>query len=582
MPAPQSDSKPLTVVRLLAESLRPFWILLGLGILAGCIDLVAQISIPWILRYLIDDVLAVRNPEGLGLGIALLLATALATTIARTMGRYVYGKLSAVIAIDLRDRLAAQLRRLSLREVYRHRSGETMSLFTTDVPVVAAFYEVVLGQAIVNVIRFAVTLGVLVYLFRGMALIVLLLLPIYSLLPLLFSQRLRKANEELQQCKAELSGDLQDSIAATREIKAMDRARWDTRRLHHTFERLLGPHLQLAIYEALSSSTFLLFWVSAAVIYWIGGQLVFSGDMTVGELLAAISYFTYLDVPVAALIGTNAKWQKIKASTQRVTDFLVIPQEPKDPPGARPLEHCRGEIRFEDVDFAYDEGTEVLRRISLHVNAGERVALVGASGSGKTSLISLLLRLHSPSGGRISLDGVDLREVTSSSLRSACGVAFQDSYLFPGTVEDNIRFGDSEASFDAVENASRIACAHDFVSALDEGYQTRVGERGATLSAGQKQRIALARAILRDPAVLILDEATSALDSATEQKVLAALDRELRGKTVLFIAHRLSTVLAADRLLLLHEGTIRAEGTHSELMESSALYRDLYGAQKAL
>jgi ATP-binding cassette, subfamily B, bacterial MsbA len=567
---------------LLARGVRPYMGLLGLGLTGSAGDLAAQLTLPWILRFLIDDVLGQRRPQGLVPAIGLLVAAALATTGFRTLGRYAYARLSAQVAIDLRDRLAGHLRRLALGDVYRRRSGEMMSLFTNDVPVVATFYEGVVAQAIINALRFVVTLGVLVAFFHGLALIALLLLPLYSLLPILFSRRLKAAGSELQQSFAELSGDLQESVAATREIKAFDRERWDTGRLHTAFSRLLRPQLRLALFEALSSSTFLLFWISAGVIYWVGGRQVLAGQMTVGELLAAISYFTYLDVPISSFVGMNSRWQSVRAAGERLIEFLGIPAETPDRPGARPLGACRGEVVFEGLGFAYEPGVPVLQGVDFRVAAGERVALVGPSGAGKTSLVNLLLRLYEPTAGRVLIDGHEIREVTASSLRAAVGVVFQDSYLFPGTVEDNIRFGDLRASFEKVVAAARAADAHDFVVALPGGYQAVLGDRGVTLSAGQRQRLTIARTLLRDPRILILDEATSAVDSESELAVLRGLERLMRGRTTFVIAHRLSTVLGADRIVVLENGTVQAVGSHDELIGTCDLYGRLYAAQLAL
>jgi subfamily B ATP-binding cassette protein MsbA len=568
--------------RLLASVVQPFVGTLGLGLAGSAGDLAAQLTLPWILRFLIDDVLVKRRPQGLEVAIGLLVAAAVATTGFRTLGRYSYAKLSARIAIDLRDRLAGHLRRLALGDVYRRRSGELMSLFTNDVPVVADFYETIVGQSIINALRFVVTLTVLVVLFHGLALIALLLLPLYSFLPILFSRRLKAAGTDLQDSLAELSGDLQESIAASREIKAFDRERWDAGRLHVAFARLLRPQLRLALFEALSSATFLLFWVSAGVIYWVGGRQVLAGRMTVGELLAAISYFTYLDVPISSFVGLNTRWQTVRAAGERLLEFLRVPAETPDRPGARPLVACRGEVAFEDLDFAYEPGAPVLAGIDFRVAAGERVALVGPSGAGKTSLVSLLLRLYEPTAGRVLIDGCEVREVTAASLRTAIGVVFQDSYLFPGTVEDNIRFGDTAASAEQVVAAARAADAHGFVEVLPGGYRSILGERGVTLSAGQRQRIAIARTLLRDPRILVFDEATSAVDSESELAVRRGLDRLMKGRTTFVIAHRLSTVLGADRIVVLENGAVRAIGAHDELIGTCDLYGRLYAAQLAL
>lgn len=561
---------------------RPYWPLLAAGVGASAAEMGAQLAIPLILRYLIDDVLGRRQEDGLLLAVVLLVATALVSLVARTGSRFALAKLAAHVAIDLRDLLARHLRRLSSREASRRRGGEIMSLFTNDAQVVADFFESVAGAAIVNVLRLVVTLGVLVYLFQGLALLALLLLPAYALLPVLFGRRLKRAGDDLQEQQAELSGDLQVSIAATREIKALGRESWDAARLHASFARLLGPYLRLTLFEVLAGAAFVLFWVSAAIIYWVGGTRVLAGTMTVGELLAAISYFTYLDIPISGFVGFNARWQPVLASSERLVRFLATPAETPDRPGAQPLSGVRGEIVFDRVDFGYGLGSPVLSGLRFEVAAGERVAIVGPSGAGKTSLVNLLLRLDEPSAGRVLVDGHDVRELTASSLRAAVGAVFQDSYLFPGTIEENVRFGDVDATEERVIAACRAAGADGFIHALAAGYRTPLGERGITLSAGQRQRLAIARALLRDPRILVLDEATSALDSAAELEVLRAVGHALAGRTILLIAHRLSTVLWADRIVVIGHGAVLAAGTHEQLVAECDFYRELYGAQLAL
>ncbi|HEY0555422.1 MAG TPA: ABC transporter ATP-binding protein, partial [Thermoanaerobaculia bacterium] len=415
---------------LLVRIARPYWRLLAAGVGASTGEMCAQLAIPLVLRFLIDDVLGRRRESGLVWAVALLVAAALVSLAARTGARFALAKLAAQIAIDLRDLLARHLRRLAASEAGAQRSGEVMSLFTNDAQVMADFFETVAGSTIVNVMRFLVTLAVLVYLFHGLALIALLLLPAYALLPALLGRRLKRAGDDLQQQRAELSGDLQVSIAATREVKAFGRESWDAARLHTSFVRLLAPYLRLTLFEVFASATFVLFWISAAFIYWVGGRRVLAGTMTVGELLAAISYFTYLDIPISGFVGFNALWQPTLAASERLVRFLAAPVETPDRPGAQPLAGCRGEIAFDQVGFGYAGGPPVLSRISFEVMAGERVAVVGTSGAGKTSLVNLLLRLYEPTTGRVRVDGRDLRDLTASSLRAAVGVAFQDPYFF--------------------------------------------------------------------------------------------------------------------------------------------------------
>lgn len=311
----------------------------------------------------------------------------------------------------------------------------------------------------------------------------------------------------------------------------------------------------------------------------LGGALIVDGRTSVGTLIAFLGYVGGVFQPVQALTSTYQTVRKGRVSIESVTSVLGAPGALGDPPGAREARHLRGDVAFENVAFAYRLGPKVLTNVNLHVEAGERIALVGRSGAGKTTLMALLQRLYDPQGGRVLLDGHDLRTYAQRSLRSQIGVVLQEGVLFDDTIRDNIAFGRPSATHIEIENAARAAYAHDFIMKLPHGYDTRVGERGSLLSGGERQRIAIARALLKNAPILVLDEATSALDAEAEVEVQAALERLTRGRTTFVIAHRLGTLFDADRIAVVDGGTIAQLGTHDELLREGGLYANLVGIQ---
>jgi subfamily B ATP-binding cassette protein MsbA len=315
---------------------------------------------------------------------------------------------------------------------------------------------------------------------------------------------------------------------------------------------------------------------------WFGATHVLEGHLTTGDMVVFFAYVTNLYSPMKALARLSYVTSKASVGAERIADILSVRSEVTDRQGAREVSRLRGEIRFSDVSFEYQSGQPVLSRINLRIAPGEKVAIVGATGAGKSTLISLVPRLYDPSGGAVSIDGEDIRQYSVQSLRSQISLVLQDSLLFSGTIRENIAFGRPDASDEDILAAAVVANAADFIDALPDGYETLVAEGGTTLSGGQKQRIAIARAILRDSSILILDEPTSGLDAASERTVLDALESAARGRTTLLIAHRLTTVRLADRIIVLDQGRIVEEGPHQELLSRGGKYAHLYSLQLAI
>lgn len=566
-------------LRRILRYVHPYWHLLVIGVFLAGGTLLSQLAFPWILRFLIDDVLHSKRRELLGLAVGLLIIAAAGTVVFRSLEKYVFTYLGGCILSDIRTDIMTHLRRLPLRYFQDQRGGWILSLLTNDALMLSKFYEAIIGQTIISTLRFIFTLLILIVLHWRLSLLVLLAIPLYTLLPAVFNKYLRQAGKTLQQKDAEISADLQESIAATREIKAFNREQWDVARLSESFHSVLRLQLRLTSLQSFSTATYLVFWIVAGTIYWVGGMKVLRGEMTLGLLIATVGYFTFLEEPVGNFIQLNSRLQSILGAADRIFEFLDTPTEVDSRPTARALRQVLGRVDFENVSFTYQGDVPVLSGITFTVYPGQRVALVGPSGSGKSTLVSLILRLHEPTYGRILIDGQDIREVTIRSLRNFIGVVFQESFLFAASIRENIRFGNLEASDEDIVLAAKAANAHEFILRLPRGYDTEVGEYGVRLSVGQRQRIAIARVLLRNPRILILDEATSALDSGSERAIWEALERLMNGRTTFIITHRLSAVREADIILVLDRGRIIDRGTHEELLKRCRLYHNLYRLQ---
>ncbi|MEK6320951.1 MAG: ABC transporter ATP-binding protein [Acidobacteriota bacterium] len=557
----------------------PYWRLLVTGILVASGAMLCQLSFPWVLRFLIDDVFGKSQSELLIVGIALLMAAAAGTVVFQSLEKYVFGYLSGRALIDIRTELARHLRRLPLGYSNDQRSGRVMSLFTNDAPALAKLYETVAGQTVVSAFRLIATLVIIIVIYKQLAFLTLIAIPLYVIIPALIGKRTRQAAKGLQQTNADISADLLESIAATREIKAFNRERWDGDRLHASFAKLLGPQLRLILLQVGSFSTYLIFWTVVGVIYWIGGHRVLAGEMTLGLLIASVGYFGQLEEPVSRFVNLNGQLQLALGAGERIFEFLDTEVEVPDRPAAKVLAQCEGLVEVDNVSFAYGAEAAVLSEVTFTAYPGRRIAIVGPSGAGKSTLVSLIPRFFEPTCGRILIDGMDVRDVTIESLRNSIAMVFQDTFLFAASARENIRFGGLGCTEEEIILAAQAANAHEFILKLPEGYETQLGERGVRLSGGQRQRIAIARALLRNPGILILDEATSALDSESELAVLDAMERLMQGRTTFVIAHRLSTVVNADQILVLNHGRILDAGTHDELIQRCDLYSKLYSSQ---
>ncbi len=490
-------------------------------------------------------------------------------------------RLSQNLAYDFRNELFAKIQRLSFSYHDRNQTGQLMIRATDDVEKLRLF----IGQGLVMTLQAFIlligTLSVLWFTNHQLTLVILPVLPIAVVVFMVFGAITQPLFTKVQIRLSLVNTVLQENLAGFKVVKAFAREPQEQKRFDASTNALLEQQMKVAMtFAFLMPFIFLIANLGQAAILYFGGSDIIQGTLTIGEWQKFSMYLMYVFFPMGQLGFIINLMSQAAASAQRIFEILDTKNEVENKPGATEIREIKGNVQFDNVTFRYFKGGEpVLNKVSFEAKPGQTVALLGATGSGKTTIINLLPRFYDVSAGRVLIDGHDVRDVTIESLRSQIGIVLQETTLFSGTIRDNVAFGKPEASMDAVIAVAQAAAAHDFIMEFPQGYDTPVGERGSTLSGGQKQRIAIARALLLDPRILILDDSTSSVDLTTEFKIQAALDKLMKGRTSFVIAQRISTVLNADQIIVLDKGEIVARGTHEELLETSELYAEIYTSQ---
>jgi ATP-binding cassette, subfamily B, bacterial MsbA len=568
--------------KVLLVFVRPYRRRLALALVAIVVGSILGLAGPYALQFLIDAVFNQNDPGLLNRITLTLVAIFAAQSVFYFVRGYLLAYIGERVMADLRIRLFEHLQGLSLSFYNERRTGELVSRLTNDVSTVRGVVTSDISTALSQVLTFFGALVLIIITDWRLTLFMFALIPLVMVIAIFFGRKLRTLSSDVQDQLANATTVLEEAIGGVRVVQSFTREPYEIGRFTGSIEQTFKLAMKRVRLSSMFGPTISFLGFAAVVsIFWFGGHEVLAGRLTAGQLFM----FLVLTLTIAGSIGQfSGLWtglQEALGATRRLFEILDMQSDIKGQPGAPTLPPLEGSIRFEQVSFAYsdDPNTLILREVSLEVQPGEVLALVGPSGAGKTTLVNLIPRFYDPSEGRIFVDQHDLREIELHSLRRQIGIVPQETLLFGGTVRENIQYGRLKAKQEELIAAAQAANAHDFVLQLPNGYETVVGERGVKLSGGQRQRIAIARAILKDPRILLLDEATSSLDSESEGLVQEALERLMQNRTSIIIAHRLSTIQNADRIAVLDDGRLVELGAHAELIELDGLYARLHRMQ---
>lgn len=576
----------MTSFRRMLHYLRPYWILIALAVSFLFLATVVELLIPLQIERIIDDGIATGDMGIVGIVTLEMIGLVLLSMLFSIANVILSVRVSEHSAADIRDATYRRIQQFSFGNLNELRTGELLVRLTSDVNKIKLVVMMSLIMALRTPLMLVGSLIMLVLISQTLALLLLVLLPLMTGIIWWFTVKSGPMYEAVQRRLDRLNTVMQENLAGVQVVKAFVRADYENERYDRANTQLMNKSIQVNQLVVLLLPTMVLILnLGIAAIIWFGGLQAINGQMTSGEIVAFVNYLLMTMITVMMLGRILPMISAAEASAGRILEVVDSKVKVQDKPQARPIdpEQVNGRIAFENVTFDYDsdqnEHEAVLKNIDFVARPGETVAILGATGSGKSTLVNLIPRFYDVSEGRVTIDGVDVREVTKESLRSLVGVCLQETLLFSGTIRDNIAFGDYDASQDDIVTAAQLAAADDFITSKHDSYDTVVGKHGAGLSGGQRQRVAIARALARRPKILILDDSTSSVDVATEVRIQKALDDKLEDVTSFIVAQRISTVLTADKIIVLDKGRIAAIGNHRELMTSSPIYQEIYESQ---
>jgi ATP-binding cassette, subfamily B, bacterial len=581
----------------IAQLLRPHWKALTIALLAVLGVTLTDVIEPWPIKIVVDNLLQSKKLPGwlgefvsgtfgqdklaiLNFAVAAVAVIAVVGAISSYVERYMTTSVSQWVAHDLRRTLYNHIQRLSLTEYDETRTGDLISRVTSDIEAIQDFINSALLGMLVSAFTLLGMIGVMLYINWRFTLIALSVAPALFLVVFYFTRRIKKTSRAVRKKESELLSIVEEVLTSIRVVKAFAREDYEERKFASQSRDNLETALQARSIKAkLSPVVEVVVAMGTCLVLWYGARLALAGQLSAGLLIVFLLYLGKMYKPMRELSKMTDTVSKAAVGYERIQEVLEIESRVRDLPRAQKAPRLKGKIEFDGVSFSYDENNPVLKNISFKIDPGQVAAVVGPSGTGKTTIISLIPRFYDPRSGQVRIDGRDVRQFTMKSLREQISFVLQDTLLFRAPIWENIAYGKPDASRAEIMRAAQVANAHEFIDKMPEGYDTMLGERGVTLSGGQRQRIAIARAVIRDTPILVLDEPTAGLDAASEEAVIEALDRLMKNRTTVLIAHHLGTIRHADIIFVLNDSELVEQGSHEELLAQGGVYADLYQTQ---